>query len=130
MINDKDITTEADQWGFRTGTRFVGPQEWLHGLPQEWAADELHMTAYVEAMAAAAADDGTIIGFSGHEWYEGPLSDVLRDEHDDPAWKLKYDRFAAMVLLDIEMRLMEAGYLAGRGNGDSTDRRLTLPATA
>lgn len=129
MIDPADMTHDADRWSFRKGARFVGPQEWLHGLPQEWAEEVLHMGHFTEGMAAAAADDGTIIDFRVNEWYQGALSDVMREDHyDDPSWKLKYDRFTAAVLIDVDRMLLGSGYLATRGNGDTTDRRLTLPA--
>jgi hypothetical protein len=125
---EKDFTTDVDGWGYLTGAQFVGPHKWLAGLPQQWTQLELHMNAYIEGLATAAADDGTLLDFRANEWYEGPLSDAMRDEYDEPTWKLKYDRFAAMVLMDIEHRLLDTGYLATRGNGDSVDRRLTLPS--
>jgi hypothetical protein len=119
MIDPAEMTYDTDRWGYRKGARFVGPREWLHGLPQQWTVLTAHMDAYTEGMAAAAADDGTILDYRVNEWYEGPLSDVLRNDHDKATWKLKYDRFVAML---------GSGYLATRGNGDTTDRRLTLPA--
>ncbi|MEU0078457.1 hypothetical protein ABZY58_11225 [Micromonospora tulbaghiae] len=128
MTTKHAFVTDADGWGHRAGARFVGPREWLHGLPQEWTRDSLHMDSYTEALAAAADDEGVILDFRVDEWYEGALSDSMREEYDEPGWTLKYDRFVAMLLTDIDMMLHEAGYQASRGNGDTTDRRLTLPA--
>lgn len=126
-ITADDFTTDADRWGFRKGARFVGPDEWLHGLPEQWTRDSLHGSTFTDALAVAADDNGVILNFRPNEFYAGPLSDVLRNDDDPEGWTLKYDRFSAMTLLDIEMALGNAGYLAVRGNGDSKDRRLTLP---
>lgn len=128
IANADDYTTDADRWSYRKGAYFVGPEEWLHGLPQALTVESMHLDAYTEAMANAADDDGLILDFRPDRWYEGALSDVMRDDTDGTAWKLTYDRFVAVVLMDIDMMLADAGYLAGRGNGDSKDRRLTLPA--
>ncbi|MFG1846850.1 hypothetical protein [Micromonospora carbonacea] len=123
-----DYTTDTDRWSYRTGARFVGPREWLAGLPQKWTTESLHLDAYTTAMADIADDDGVILDYRPNEFYEGAVSEVLRNEDDAPTWRLPYDRFVAMLLMDVDMMLSEAGFLAGRGNGDSKDRRLTLPA--
>lgn len=128
MPDRDDHTTDADRWSYTTGARFVGPDEWLTTLRKQWSRREMAMYPFSEALAAVADDDGTILRFEINEWYAGALSDVLRDEYDEPGWKLEYDRFTALALADIEHRLMFAGYLATRGNGDSMDLRLTLPS--
>lgn len=127
-ITAGNITTDADGWGFRSGSRFVGPKEWLDGLPRKLTTDSLHMSVYTEALALAADGHGIILDFRPDTFYEVNLSYMLRDANDDRDWKLRYDRFVAMLLMDVDVMLAEGGYLAGRGNGDSKDRRLTLPA--
>ncbi|WP_433460635.1 hypothetical protein [Micromonospora sp. CA-248212] len=128
-ITADDFTTDADRWSYRNGARFVGPGEWLHGVEQAGlAVESLVMESVADALAAAADDDGLIIDFRPNEWYERHVSDAMRNDDDGPGWKLTYDRFVAMALMDIDMTLSNSGYLAGRGNGDSKDRRLTLPA--
>ena len=52
---------------------------------------------------------------------------MLRDEYDPPGWGVTYDRFVAMALMEAIHRLVEAGLLGHRGNGDSVDWRLALP---
>lgn len=126
--NAEDFTTDTDRWNYRKDARFVGPREWLAGLPQEWTADSLHMDVYTTALSEAADNDGVILDFRPDRFYEGALSDALRDGNDAPDWELHYDRFVAMLLTDVDMMLSDAGYVAGRGNGNSKDRRLTLPA--
>lgn len=125
-----DITTDADGWGHLTGARFVGPDEWLAGLPERWARDSLHISTFTYGLTIACDSDGVILDFRPDEFYRVTLSEMLRDENDDRGWRLEYDRFTAMVFVDVELMLFNAGYLAGRGNGDSKDRRLALPAPA
>jgi hypothetical protein len=127
-VTCEQFTTGTDRWTHRTGARFVGPDEWDAGLPQQYRLI-LHLEAFIEGLREAAADDGTLLDFRRYEFYTGPLSDTLRDEHDEPGWTLKFDRFTSMVLSECVSDLFEAGYLAQRGNGDSVDYRLTLPAS-
>lgn len=121
------ITTDADRWGYRTGARFVGPDEWLHSIPAD-VHRVLHLEVLTQGLAGAADEEGRLLNFQPNLFYPGPLSDALRNEDDDPSWRLQYDRFVAMVLMDAKFRLVEAGLLATRGNGDSVDYRLALPA--
>ncbi|MEV1013853.1 hypothetical protein AB0I89_24170 [Micromonospora sp. NPDC049801] len=128
-ITADDFTTDTDRWGYRKGARFVGPDEWLTGVRRAGLdLETLVLESVTEAYAAAADDNGLIIDFRPNEWYERHVSDAMRSDDDGPDWTLTYDRFVAMALMDIDMTLSNSGYLAGRGNGDSKDRRLTLPA--
>ena len=87
----------------------------------------LYRTALVEALAAAADEKGQLLDFRINQWFERYVSDAMRDEDDPAGWSLRYDRFTAMVLTSELFRLMETGWLAQRGNGDSYDYRLTFP---
>ncbi|WFE52987.1 hypothetical protein [Micromonospora sp. WMMD1155] len=58
-----DFTADADHWGFRKSARSVGPDEWLHGLPQERAVESLHLSTCTDAIAAVAGDGGIILNF-------------------------------------------------------------------
>lgn len=123
----EDFTTDADRWGYRTGARFVGPDEWEKQAETHISRRRMYLHPLAEGLALTAADDGVILNYRPNRFYEGSLSDVLRDEDDKPGWKLTYDRFTAMTLSAFMFELVEAGLLATRGNGDSVDYRLTLP---
>lgn len=127
-LTAEDFTTDADRWGYRTGARFVGPREWEQHCADHLNPRHFYMEPLAEALALAADDEGRIIDYRPNEFYEGPLSDVLRNEDDSPGWKLRYDRFSAMTMQVLMIELVEAGLLAHRGNGDSVDYRLTLPS--
>jgi hypothetical protein len=122
------ITTDADRWGYRTGARFVGPDEWLRNIPAD-VQRVLHLDVLTQGLAEASDEEGQLLNFRPNQFYPGPLSEVMRNEDDKPSWQLQYDRFAAMVLMDAKFRLVEAGLLATRGNGNSVDYRLCLPAS-
>lgn len=119
-----DITKHA-----RPGTRFVTPAEYLEGIPDTVRRDMVKSTI-VQALAAAADDDGVILNFSHPEFYTTHVAGVLNQgtEDDEEAAVLVYDQFAAMSVVSLMRELMiEDGLLGNRGNGDSADFRLTLP---
>jgi hypothetical protein len=130
MAHQIDIHTDADGWSAIVGARYVGPDEHL-----AYAEDVLraapfgcNLTAGVVARAFAAAADpgGVVLRYDPVTLVAGPVSDALREE-DAADWRLAYDRFTAMTMLDVTMYLLECGLLANRGNGDSVDYRLALP---
>ncbi|MFI9641375.1 hypothetical protein ACIG87_15145 [Micromonospora sp. NPDC051925] len=125
-VTADDFTTDADRWGFRTGARFVGPDEWEADALTLVGRRRIYLHPLVRGLAAAADDGGLILDYWPNRFYEGPLSDAMRNEDDEPDWKLAYDRFTAMTLSVFIFELVEAGLLATRGNGDSTDYRLAL----
>lgn len=114
-----DIVTDDERCGYRAGSRFVGPDEWLRGMPLNGVAPR--------RVDPGARRCGGLLNFRPERFYAGSLSDVLRNEDDPETWRLGYDRFTAMVVMDAKIRLVELGLLATRGNGDSVDYRLTLP---
>ncbi|SCL74135.1 hypothetical protein [Micromonospora peucetia] len=87
-----------------------------------------YLQSLTDGLSLAADGEGLILDYRPNEFYEGTLSDAMRDEDDDPGWKLTYDRFSAMTLSVFMFELVTAGLLATRGNGDSVDYRLTLRA--
>jgi hypothetical protein len=121
------IVTDEDRWSFIAGVRFVGPDEW-RDKAEAIVYRSLHMSALVEGLADAADPEGKLINFRPDKFYPGALADSLRNEHDPKGWTMTYDRFVAMVLMDAAHDLTSRGLLAQRGNGDSHDYRLTLPA--
>src|SRR5262245_57510151 len=128
-LHPDQIETDVDRWGYRAGSRFVGPKEWLDAVPHSLRL-LMHLDTITLGLATAADDEGKLINFRMNECYTDALSDVLRSDHEEESWRLKYDTFCAMVLQDATFRLIEAGLLATRGNGDSVDYRLCLPEAA
>ncbi|PZG12999.1 hypothetical protein C1I95_24645 [Micromonospora craterilacus] len=124
-----NFTTGPDRWGYLKGARFVQPAEWDQYAQDVVGRQNIHMWPIVDALSLAANNDGLIRNFEPDEFYTGPLSDAMRNEDDEASWQLVYDRFSAVVLMKLMFKLVEAGLLATRGNGDSSDYRLTLPAT-
>ncbi|MCW3819598.1 hypothetical protein ONA91_34695 [Micromonospora sp. DR5-3] len=122
-----EIVTDDARWSFIAGARFVGPDEWRDEA-EAIVHRSLHISALVEGLADAADPEGQLINFRPDQFYPGALSDSLRNEHDPKGWKMAYDRFVAMVLMDAAYELTRRGLIAQRGNGGSFDYRLTLPA--
>ena len=130
MTNGRpEIVTDENRWGYVAGARFVSPDEWEKSV-YDHIGRPLYLQAVAEGLALAADSEGQIINYRPNEFYAGALSDSMRNEDDPKSWKLTYDRFSASVLLDAMSTLLFAGLLATRGNGDSVDYRLTLPAEA
>ncbi|SCL46808.1 hypothetical protein [Micromonospora peucetia] len=129
-LTPDDITTDSDRWGYRTGARFVGPNEWDKHRLDYINRRHFYLQSLTDGLSLAADGEGLILDYRPNEFYEGTLSDAMRDEDDDPGWKLTYDRFSAMTLSVFMFELVTAGLLATRGNGDSVDYRLTLPGGA
>ncbi|MFD6694976.1 hypothetical protein [Micromonospora aurantiaca (nom. illeg.)] len=119
--------TDDDRWGYLAGARFVGPDEWEEEA-ERYLYESLHLSALSEGLVKAADSEGRLIDWLPNEFYAGALSDALRSEHDPEDWKLTYDRFVASVLLEAMSTLTRKGLLAHRGNGDTADYRLALPA--
>lgn len=111
------------------GTRFVGPQEFLDGLPGT-VHRSLVKTTVAEALAAGADDDGVLLNFHEPDFFSTHVVAVLNRElevNDEEITPLVYDRFTAMALMDCLHSLMiDDGLIANRGNGDTHDYRLTL----
>ncbi|WP_189041075.1 hypothetical protein [Micromonospora sonchi] len=121
------ITTDDDGWGYRTGARFVDPPTWEKHAETVMGRRNIHIWPLVEGLILAADNQGQIIDYQPRKFYEGPLSDGMRNEDDAPDWRLAYDRFAASVLPMFLFQMVEMGLLATRGNGNSVDYRLALP---
>ncbi|ATY16974.1 hypothetical protein CU254_41005 (plasmid) [Amycolatopsis sp. AA4] len=113
----------------RPGVRFVAPGEYLAGVPFAVRRSMVKMVM-VEALAAAADEDGVILDFSPPEFFGTHVAGVLNrdlEEDEEPA-TLVYDQFTAMTVISCMGELArEDGLLANRGNGDTADYRLTLP---
>ncbi|XVU24237.1 hypothetical protein ACQPZJ_44575 [Actinoplanes sp. CA-054009] len=123
-----DITTDDQRWGFLTGAKFSTAEPWLTAANARLiSARAFHRLVLVEALAAAADDEGQLLDFRVNEWFEKHVSDAMRDEEDPDDWSLTYNRFTAMSLSFDLAELAFAGWMAQRGNGDSHDYRLTLP---
>ncbi len=124
-----EIVADEDGWTFAVGARFVGPDEWIANRPgpgHYWFSRGV----LLDAFAAAADDAGLLLDFQVNRFYERQVTEVVRVEDDPKNWRLKYDRFTAMVLMDATTEFVEAGLLAHRGNGGSYDYRLALPAAS
>ncbi|TKG61528.1 hypothetical protein [Prauserella endophytica] len=120
-----DITTDAAV----AGTRFVTPDEYRQGIPDEISMSMVK-SVLVEALADAADQDGVILNFLTPDFYRSYVSGVMnRDtEEDGEEPPLVYDRFTAVTLTEhLHAFVLDDGLLAHRGNGDSFDYRLTLP---
>ena len=124
-----EFTTDKDGWGYREGSRFATPEECADVDVQIRRGTTSPMTDPIvfQAFVHAADKLGRIMNHELDVLYEQHVTAVLRDEDDEPGWKLEYDRFVAGALMESSMRLIQAGYLAQRGNGDSSSYRLTLP---
>lgn len=113
----------------RPGVRFVTPQEYLAGLPVD-VRRRMVKSTIAEALAAAADEDGVILNFSPPEFFRTHVAGVLNRgaEDDEDVTPLVYDHFTALTIIDCMSEMtVDDGLLANRGNGDSTDFRLTLP---
>ncbi|MFG1777666.1 hypothetical protein ACGFIG_14700 [Micromonospora sp. NPDC049048] len=126
-MNPDDIVTDKDRWGYLKGARFVGPDEWDQHRSKHIDRRRLFLEPLAEGLSLAADKKGRILDFWPNRFYEGPMSDAMRDEDDPESWKLTYDRFTAMTFSVFMFELVESGLLATRGNGDSVDYRLCLP---
>jgi hypothetical protein len=80
----------------------------------------------VEALATAAADDGSLLDFDIRAFYDEHVTEAMGRNPDDPP--LRYDAFTAMTLMEAFTWLREGGFLAHRGKGDSYDYWLAAPA--
>jgi hypothetical protein len=112
------------------GVRFVTPEQYLAAAPQVVRRSMVNYTV-IAALADAADADGVLLDSDLPEFYRTHVAKVLsRDlDEDEEAPQLVYDTFTAMALMDcLHTLLLEDGLLANRGNGDSADYRLTLPA--
>jgi hypothetical protein len=127
LIDPSDVETSDDKFSYLTGARPVGPDEWQAGLPGE-RRYRLSYDTYAEALALAADQNGLILDFRPNEFYERDVTKVLACSGDPKRWRVRYDRFVAMVLIDLSSEFISAGFLAHRGNGHSSDHRLMLPA--
>lgn len=113
-----------------SGARFVTPAEFLAGVPVHVRHDVV-ASVIVDALGAAADDTGVIAAFSEVVFVETYVAAVLNAdlEAGETATPLVYDRFTAITLSQTLASLMvEEKLLATRGNGDTIDYRLTLPA--
>ncbi|MFF0097752.1 hypothetical protein ACFYO8_00330 [Micromonospora sp. NPDC005257] len=126
-MNPDHIVTDKDRWGYLKGARFVGPDEWDQHRSKHIDRRRLFLEPLAEGLSRAADQKGRILDFWPNRFYEGPMSDAMRDEDDPGSWKLTYDRFTAMTLSVFMFELVESGLLATRGNGDSVDYWLCLP---
>ncbi len=130
MFEGIEFARDDDGWEYRMGCRFATPDE-CDGLGRQVGlATRSMMTDSVlyDAFVLAADKQGRIVNHEIERWYEKQVTEVMRDEDDDSSWSLTYDRFTFGVLMDSQLRLVAAGYLATRGNGDSVSYRLTLPS--
>ncbi|WCN83868.1 hypothetical protein [Micromonospora sp. LH3U1] len=121
-----EYVTDRDRWGYLAGARFVGPHEWAE-VAEKHLYPSMHLWGLAEGLIEAADEEGRLIDFRPNEFYEGALSDSMRNEDDPADWKLTYDRFSAAVVMGGTVELAHRGFLAQRGNGDTADYRLSLP---
>lgn len=126
-MNPDDIVTDNKRWSYLKGSRFVGPDEWDQHRSKHIDPRRMYLEPLADGLSLAADKKGQILDFWPNRFYEGPMSEAMRNEDDPESWKLTYDRFTAMTLTVSMYELMEAGLLATRGNGDSVDYRLCLP---
>jgi hypothetical protein len=85
----------------------------------------------IAALAQAADADGVLLDLDLPEFYRTHIAKVLSQDLDEAQEtpQLIYDTFTAMALMDcLHTLLLADGLLANRGNADSADYRLTLPA--
>jgi hypothetical protein len=97
----------------------VRPCEFKHPAPHY-----LPMDVVGQALAAAAAEDGSLLNFDLPGFYTEHVRAAMGPGVDPP---LTYDAFTAAVLTEILLELQAYGYLAHRGNGDSYDYWLAKP---
>ena len=112
------------------GVRFVTPEQYLVGAPQVVRRGMVNYTV-IAALADAADADGVLLDFDLPEFYRTHVAKVLSQDldEDEETPQLVYDTFTAMAVMDcLYTLLLEDGLLADRGNADSADYRLTLPA--
>jgi hypothetical protein len=112
------------------GVRFVTPEQYLAGAPQVVRPSMVNYTV-IAALAQAADADGVLLDFDLPQFYRTHVATVLSQDldEDQETPQLVYDTFTAMALMDcLHTLLLADGLLANRGNADSADYRLTLPA--
>lgn len=130
MVESRFERTE-EGWERLNSARFVGPADYqeqlAHGPASDLVADGMTNEVLTQALAAAADEDGTLLDFSMRTFYEQHVSDALRNADDPSGWKVTYDRFVAMALMEAIHRFVEIGLLGHRGNGDTVDWRLAVP---
>lgn len=117
----EDVQVTDDAFTMAVGSTKATPDDFLAKAPQGF----LLMPVLIEALAAAAEDDGALPRFDIRAFYENHVNEAARGSADDPP--LRYDAFTAMTLMEAFTWLQSKGYLAHRGNGDSYDYWLATP---
>ncbi|MGW2222470.1 hypothetical protein ACWCSD_46400, partial [Nonomuraea sp. NPDC001684] len=79
------------------------------------------------ALAEAADDDGLIVNHEDDTFFETYVIPAIGLDPEDLTVPITYDTFTSMTLMEARMELLQLGYLATQGKGDSVDLHLALP---
>ena len=120
---DKTHVTD-DGFELADGSERVTPDVFEAKVPR----GTLLMPVIVDALASAAAGDGSLLNFDVRAFYDQHVTDAVG--RDQIAHPLVYDAFTSMTLLEIFTWMQAKGFLAHRGNGDSYDYWLATPAVS
>lgn len=118
-----EIHATDDGFALAKDSTRVEPAKFLQHTPH----GHLVMDVVIDALASAAADDGSLLHFDIRAFFDEHITEAMGRSPDDPP--LKYDSFTAMTLMEAFMWLQARGLLAHRGNGDSYDYWLAAPAS-
>ncbi|MEU4567038.1 hypothetical protein [Micromonospora sp. NPDC023956] len=122
------IITGTDGWSFLIGARFVDAEEWAEEAEKYLSDEQSDLGPLVEGLVLAADDGGLVLEFQHDKFCEGPLSDAAPLVTDVWDWPMSWDELVAMPLSEMALKLVKAGLLAMRSNGELMDYQLTLPA--
>jgi hypothetical protein len=113
-----------DGFALADGSERVRPAEFEARAPHGM----LLLPVIVQALAAAASEDGSLLDFDVRAFFDQHVTDAIG--RDDIARPLVYDAFTSMTLREAFTWLQGRGFLAHRGNGDSYDYWLAAPASS
>ena len=133
MISPGMFETDGDRWGRRKGARWVGRDEFeaeiFTALPRDPTSGGMVLQIMAKAIAAACDEGGVLLNWRTWEWFPKYVPQVMREsDEDDDDLILEWTPFTSLVTMESELRLQAMGFLGQRGNGDSSDVRLALPA--
>ncbi|GAA2701436.1 hypothetical protein [Nonomuraea recticatena] len=116
----------VDGFDLLAGARLVTKAEYQEHTP----AAGLLFATLTQALAAAANDSGLIEDHEDPDFFKAHVISAIGLDPEDLASPITYDFFTSMTLTESRMELLQLGYLATRGNGDTMDLHLALPAEA
>lgn len=119
-----DMITTDDGFGLAKGAEKVAPERFRAKAPHGM----LLMPVICNALASAAAEDGSLLDFDVRAFFDQHVTDAVG--RDQIAHPLVYDAFTSMTLMEIFTWMQAKGFLAHRGNGDSYDYWLATPAVS